>query len=124
MSLVLMLVTFRGYFPSRGMTDVSDQDQEVTISTQLKTGPALPHTFQHRSSSLFLCTSSERESFRQPALTHSYPYHLLISFNVSSIFPSPQFNYVICYATRSDQYHISSFFCALAAYIKSVWNFI
>lgn len=80
--------------------------------------------FNTRSSDLLLRTSSDGESFRRPAPTCNYPYHLLVSSNVSSIFPSPQFNYIISYAIRSDQYHISSFLYALATYIKSVWNLI
>lgn len=45
MSLILALVTFRRYFLELCMTDVlSDQAQEVTASTLLKAGPALPQT--------------------------------------------------------------------------------
>lgn len=52
------------------------------------------------------------------------PYLLLLSLNVSSIFPPPQFNYMISYASHSKQPHISSFLYALATYSKSVWNLI
>lgn len=127
MSLILVLVTFRGYFLSRAMYD------SCLIRRSLRGHCIQPPQGRTRSTSNCSTHVHLIRSYTHPAMVspsgdlhrHATILTMCLFLLMSHLyFLYPSLITLFLNVTHSEQYHISSFLYALATYIKSVWNLI